>query len=214
MSTCRIADIAPILAPPSQCCANSLLTNPKVEWGPMSLVVHLSPLTNMRSKYPHFATVLGALLILGLVNIAIRYWLSRAKAFVCAILCNYRNALLCACMHTITLSTCRRSCMYFALLVPLNSSMPVWSHVSFIYMKVQLHLRCSTRWCVKRLIEGMMKVGFSCHGYGAYPRNFRVFSLRNHETLIVADFLGIDGFPAVTLFIMLYSSLQSECSII
>ena len=54
LSTCRIAEIAPILATPSQCCANSLLTNPKVEWGPMSLVVHLSPLTNMRSKYPPF----------------------------------------------------------------------------------------------------------------------------------------------------------------
>ena len=66
-----------------------------------------------------------------------------------------------------------------------------------ICMKLQLRLRCSMRWCVQRWKR--MKVGFSCHGYGAYPRHCTVFSLRILEMLAVAYHLCMEGLPAVAL---------------
>ena len=85
--TCWIAERAPILATSNLHCANSFFTIPPVQQGHKFLVIypsHPSPSTNTRSKHTHLATVLRNLLFLGMVNTAVRYWLSSAKAFACA----------------------------------------------------------------------------------------------------------------------------------
>ena len=94
-------------------------TNPQVQQGPMSAVIYLSSPTNM-SKHMRLPTVLGALLFLGMVNIAFVCWLLSVEAFTCAILCSYKEALMNACKpHLLAYALL----MYFALLMPLNTRM-------------------------------------------------------------------------------------------
>ena len=47
----------------------------------------------------------------------------------------------------------------------------------------------------------MTEVGFSCHGYGGYPHHCRVFSLNNLEIFRAANFLCMEGFPALTFLL-------------
>ena len=166
--------------------------------------IHLSPSTNLRSKHTHLATVLGDLLFLGMVNTAVRCWLSTAEAFACVILCNYRDALTHACMMTITLSTSRRSCMYFPFLCYSSSA------CQFSVMSVSYTCKYS---CTRDVVQagvwrdwskGWQKLVSLVMDMEVLLTIAGFFLLRNLDIPRAADFLSMEGFPALTLFTLLH----------